>query len=261
MIYPGVIRNWRDQEPANSHGAVGWKILTERDLNGLPYEIAPLKGIHGITFRMLQPGKKEPAHVHDTKEHVYYITKGRGKVQLGDDVFDVQEGDAVFMPAQGVHSIINDSEDFIEHLVISAIAHWASSDNGSLLDRGRIDPVIRNWRSGAPHMSHGAVGWSILAEKAYFPDRGYERAPLEGFHALTMHMMPGGQQEGPHEHVGKEQVYYFTQGKGKMLLGDEVFTVRDGDAAYIPPNTQHAFINDGHDWVTHLIISALVPSE
>ena len=82
MIYPGVIRNWRDQEPANSHGAVGWKILTERDLNGLPYEIAPLKGIHGITFRMLQPGKKEPDHVNDTKEHVTTSQKVEGKCYL-----------------------------------------------------------------------------------------------------------------------------------------------------------------------------------
>ena len=29
------------------------------------------------------------------------------------------------MPAQGVHSIINDSDDFLEHYVISAIPHWA----------------------------------------------------------------------------------------------------------------------------------------
>ena len=73
-----------------------------------------------------------------------------------------------------------------------------------------------------------------------------------------MHMMPGGQEENPHEHIGKEQVYVFTAGCGKMLLGDETYEVRDGDCAYIPPNTQHAFINDGDDWCQHLILSALV---
>ncbi len=260
MNSAGVIRNWRDQEPANSHGAVGWKVLTERGRLDRPYEVAPLLGVHAITFRMLQPSMTEPAHSHDAKEHVYYVIKGHGKVQLGDDFFDVKEGDAVFMPAKGVHSIINDSDEFLEHLVISAIPHWSMNGDGKAADRGRTDPVIRNWRAGAPHMSHGAVGWSILAEKAYFEGkRSYEQAPLEGFHALTMHMMPGGQEEGPHEHVGKEQVYYFTYGRGKMLLGDETFEVRDGDAIYIPAETQHAFINDGDDWVTHLIVSALVP--
>ena len=250
------IRNWRDQEPANSHGAVGWKILTERG-EGKPYETAPLVGLHGITYRMLQAGMVEPAHSHQAKEHVYYIIKGRGKVQLGDELHDVTDGDAVYLPSRGVHSILNDSDEFIEHLVISAIPHWARNGDGGA-DRGRVDPVIRNWRDGLPHMSHGAVGWSILAEKARFDNRTYDEAPLEGFHGLTMHMMPGGQQEDAHEHANKEQVYYFTYGKGKLLLGDETLDVRDGDAAYIPPQTRHGLINDGRDWIQHLILSALV---
>ena len=92
MNSAGVIRNWRDQEPANSHGAVGWKVLTERGRLDQPYEVAPLLGVHAITFRMLQPSMTEPAHSHDAKEHVYYVIKGHGKVQLGDDFFDVKGG-------------------------------------------------------------------------------------------------------------------------------------------------------------------------
>ena len=254
-----VIRNWRDQDPANSHGAVGWKVMTQAGVNpNRTYEEAPLTGIHGITYRLLQPTKAEPPHTHAAKEHVYYIVDGSGQVQLGNETFDVREGDAAYIPARTVHSIINDSDEFIEHYVISAIPCWASEHPDGCVDRGQTDPVIRNWRAGPPHMSHGAVGWSILAEKARFPDRTYEQAPLEGFHGLTMHMMPGGQEEGPHEHVGKEQVYVFTYGRGKMLLGDETHDVRDGDCVYIPPNTRHAFINDDDDWCQHLILSALV---
>ena len=80
-------------------------------------------------------------------------------------------------------------------------------------------------------MTHGAVGWAILAEKGKFPERTYEEAPLEGFHGLTMHMMPGGKREDVHEHTNKEQVYYFTEGRGKLVLGDQTLDVRDGDAA------------------------------
>ena len=89
MTFDGVIRNWRDQEPANSHGAVGWKILTERGRYERPYQVAPLVGVHSITFRMLQSSMTEPAHSHDAKEHVYYIIKGNGKVQLGENIFDI----------------------------------------------------------------------------------------------------------------------------------------------------------------------------
>ena len=258
MDHPPLIRNWREQEPANSHGSVGWKILTERH-DDKPYEIAPLVGLHLLTFRMLQAGMVEPAHSHEAKEHVYYIIKGRGKVQLGDEFHDIVDGDAVYLPAQGVHSIVNDSDEFIEHLVISAIPHWSRTPGtGNSADRGCVEPVIRNWRDGLPHMSHGAVGWSILAEKGKFPERTYEEAPLEGFHGLTMHMMPGGKREDVHEHTNKEQVYYFTEGRGKLVLGDQTLDVRDGDAAYIPPNTRHGLVNDGKDWIQHLILSALV---
>ena len=49
-----VIRNWRDQDPANSHGAVGWKVMTQAGVNpNRTYEEAPLNGIHGITYRLL----------------------------------------------------------------------------------------------------------------------------------------------------------------------------------------------------------------
>lgn len=254
-----VIRNWRDQDPANSHGAVGWKVMMQLGTNpGRSYEEAPLIGIHGITYRLLQPSKAEPPHTHTAKEHVYYVVSGAGAVQLGGERFDVKEGDAIYIPAQTLHSIINEGEEFLEHYVISAIPYWAEKQPDGDLNRGRTDPVIRNWRAGPPHMSHGAVGWSILAEKALFPNRTYEQAPLEGFHGLTMHMMPGGQEEGPHEHAGKEQVYVFTYGRGRMLLGDAAHDVRDGDCVYIPPNTRHAFINDGDDWCQHLILSALV---
>ena len=97
-----VIRNWRDQDPANSHGAVGWKVMMQLGTNpGRTYEEAPLIGIHGITYRLLQPTKAEPPHTHAAKEHVYYIVSGTGAVQLGEERFPVKEGDAVYMPAHG----------------------------------------------------------------------------------------------------------------------------------------------------------------
>jgi len=254
------VRNWRDQQPANSHGAIGWKILTERG-EGKPYALSPLIGLHGLTFRMLQAGMVEPAHTHEAKEHVYYIIRGRGKVQLGDARHDVADGDAVYMPARGVHGIINDSDDFIDHLVISAIPHWARNGSpGTDLDRGCVDPVIRNWRDDPPRLSHGAFGWSILAAKEQFRERTYEQAPLEGFHGMTMHLMAAGRSEAVHAHADKEQVYYFTEGRGRLVLGDETVNVRDGDAAYIPPGTPHGLINDGREWIQHLILSALIQS-
>ena len=111
----------------------------------------------------------EPAHSHEAKEHVYYIIKGRGKVQLGDQVDAVADGDAVYLPAQGTHSIVNDSDEFIDLPGYQRHPPLGSRRRRRrLLRSGSVDPVIRNWRDDAHRESHGAVGWSVLAEKASF---------------------------------------------------------------------------------------------
>ena len=63
--------------------------------------------------------------------------------------------------------------------------------------------------------------------------------------------------EPAHNHQAKEHVYYITKGRGEILLGDEIYEVRDGAAAYIPQRTQHGLINDGDDWIQHLVLSSL----
>ena len=51
-----------------------------------------------------------------------------------------------------------------------------------------------------------------------------------------------------HRHPGQEEVYFFVQGFGKMIVGDEdsePFTVSPGDIVLIPDGAFHRVINDG----------------
>lgn len=57
-----------------------------------------------------------------------------------------------------------------------------------------------------------------------------------------------GQQTRGHRHAGQEEVYFFIQGTGKMIVGeetDEPFNVRSGDVILIPDGAFHRVINDG----------------
>jgi oxalate decarboxylase/phosphoglucose isomerase-like protein (cupin superfamily) len=57
-----------------------------------------------------------------------------------------------------------------------------------------------------------------------------------------------GQQTRGHRHAGQEEVYFFVQGWGKMIVGEETsepFDVGPGDIVLIPDGAFHRVINDG----------------
>ena len=195
----------------------------------------------------MQPGKSGDYHIHSDKEQVYYFTKGRGKMNIHDKLYDVKQGDAICAPIEKRHQLINDSDEWIEHLIINGNADTTA------------EVAQRNWLDSAPHISHGAaLLWSIFTKEGT-EGKTFNEAPLKGITNFTLHRLQPGIQTGTHTHAEKEQVYYFTEGHGKMIVGDETVDVGPGDAVYGPAKVQHGLINDTDDWLEHLIISAAVP--
>ncbi len=65
---------------------------------------------------------------------------------------------------------------------------------------------------------------------------------------------PTGRTTG-HAHDDNEEVYYILSGKGKMIVGDDEFPIKAGDAFYVPPGEFHVTYNTGIQtmaivWVT-----------
>jgi len=56
-----------------------------------------------------------------------------------------------------------------------------------------------------------------------------------------------GQQTHLHQHHYSEELYYITNSKGLMKLGDDQFEVTVGDTVCIPPGTPHCIKNIGTD--------------
>lgn len=63
--------------------------------------------------------------------------------------------------------------------------------------------------------------------------------------SLAEAIVPPGACTVLHRHAVAEEIYYFTAGEGKMILGDESFTVKAGDTVVIPPGTPHNLQNCG----------------
>jgi mannose-6-phosphate isomerase-like protein (cupin superfamily) len=57
-------------------------------------------------------------------------------------------------------------------------------------------------------------------------------------------LQPGGATR-EHYHLKAEEIYYITQGQGRIRIGDEVREVKAGDAIAIPPGRKHKLWNTG----------------
>ncbi len=116
-----AVRSWKDGQPRVGHGAaIIWPVFNRKGSLDKTDEEAPLEGLSSLTVHALQAGKESNYHSHEDEEQVYYITKGRGKMFLDDKMYEVREGDAIHIPPPTKHQIVNDSDDWIQHLIISA---------------------------------------------------------------------------------------------------------------------------------------------
>jgi mannose-6-phosphate isomerase-like protein (cupin superfamily) len=65
--------------------------------------------------------------------------------------------------------------------------------------------------------------------------------------SLAEATVPPGAATEAHYHRASEEIYYFTAGAGRMILGEEESAVRAGDCVVIPPGTEHQLVNDGRE--------------
>ena len=258
--------NWRDVTPNIAHNtAIVWPVLGPVGTASGSYRATPIRGYTGITRHMIQPRMSGDYHVHYDREQVYYFTDGCGKLNIDEVIYECRKGDAVCIPPTSYHQMINDTDDWLVHLIINGRQVSEEEQeankkiNAASNAHGSKQPIAhRRWLDSMPGVSHGAaLLWSIFAARGT-PDRSYTEAPLEGVQKITIHRLQPRLETGPHSHSDIEQVYVFTEGRGKMIVGDETIDVEEGDYVYCPLDVQHGLINDSDDWVEHLIISAAV---
>lgn len=55
----------------------------------------------------LPPGGSTTPHYHPQTEEIYFITAGRGRMQIGSEVVLVEPGDAIAIPPGKIHQLTN----------------------------------------------------------------------------------------------------------------------------------------------------------
>jgi len=65
--------------------------------------------------------------------------------------------------------------------------------------------------------------------------------------SLAEARLPAGGSTQEHYHLRAEEIYYITQGTGRIRIEGEVREVKSGDAIAIPPGQKHKLWNTGKE--------------
>jgi len=83
-------------------------------------------GARGISLRITDvlPGEVcNPGHIHTECEEVIFILSGKGEIKIGQEVFPMKPGDAIFLPTGVGHLIRNTGKE-----VMRMACSFSSSD-------------------------------------------------------------------------------------------------------------------------------------
>ena len=69
-------------------------------------ENSPSKNLT-MGYTVIYPTGKTTGHAHADMEEVYYFLTGKGKMVVGDDEYDIQAGDALYVPFGEYHVTYN----------------------------------------------------------------------------------------------------------------------------------------------------------
>lgn len=83
----------------------------------------------GASYQKIAPGFRPPfGHTHEKQEELYVIVSGSGRAKVGDDVFDLEQWDALRVPA-GVWRGIEAGSEGMELIAFGARCGMSDEDS------------------------------------------------------------------------------------------------------------------------------------
>ncbi len=91
-----------------------------REIDGLVSHILLEKGDApggelSVTWVDVEQGSEQKPHSHDPQQ-IYVITKGQGRMRVGEEERDVREGHLVFIPPNTEHGIVNTGDGTLTYI-------------------------------------------------------------------------------------------------------------------------------------------------
>lgn len=72
----------------------------------------------------LPPGKTVTPHTHEVLEEIYYILHGSGVMTIGEESQTVSAGDAIYIPKNNRHTLMNTGDEDMKLLLVCGPAFY-----------------------------------------------------------------------------------------------------------------------------------------
>ena len=226
------INHWRNSAPLEDHGG-----LIERDIltRGDPFHPAQkgavLKYVKAYRRGVLQPRTNTVLRKLAGEQIFFYVSSGKGRVEAGDRMSELEEGTAVFVPAGLEYRFLNPSDEQLEMYLV--------------VEETTLDFVPNAEISvGSHHGSkptHGAH-WAHIAHPFIYDLEPKFSNPM-GFIVVSIDNFDIAQ---PHTHgPGTEEIWLQVCGRSLLFFGNRLLWQEPGEAFLIPPNNKvpHCSIN------------------
>jgi mannose-6-phosphate isomerase-like protein (cupin superfamily) len=122
-----------------------------------------------------------------------------------------------------------------------------------------VDQFIGSWMHSETDVTHGVLIERVILSTGDPHKPGPPGAVLEYHKRLSVGALEGGVQTPPIRHA-EQEILYVEHGNGELRSGNHAWPLREGVAALIPPNTEHAFSNKGEDRLEMALVTAVYDS-
>jgi mannose-6-phosphate isomerase-like protein (cupin superfamily) len=83
------------QDPPKHEKTRGWPLVNPKSCPGAQLEFHVTE---------IMPDGAALDDVHEEEDHVFYVLSGRARAQVGEEEFDVEPGDALYVPKKALHN-------------------------------------------------------------------------------------------------------------------------------------------------------------
>ena len=105
-VLPAAEAFWR---PSNQMGVLNTDLAKQLDASTL-----------GARLWRLEPGQASTRHRHSRQEELYVVLEGRGRIRVGDELITLEPLSAVYVEADTVRQVFNDTDADALWLVVGA---------------------------------------------------------------------------------------------------------------------------------------------
>jgi mannose-6-phosphate isomerase-like protein (cupin superfamily) len=173
-------------------------------------------------------------HQHSRMSEVYFILEGEGILYYGNEALQAKKGAYLVIPPNTPHKLRNTGKSDLEHLVF-AIPPFDPEDIDIIEDSSIEEALPKKFSYGKHPVT------ALDGARIYELMNADERKNLDV--ALALGFLPAGRKAIPHYHRISEELYYVTDGRGKVKVGEKTFDVKKGSVLYVPVNQAHALEN------------------